>query len=323
MKRALITGIGGQDGSFLAEMLLSKGYEVFGIELPSLKTEGNRAFPNLSSVSDKVQIRFGSLVDNDFITKTFYEIIPDECYHLAASSFVSFRFQDEKSILQNNLHSTHNVLASLVNGVPGCRMFFAGSSEMFGTADHYPQNEETIFNPRSIYGISKVSGHHLVKYYREQHGLFACTGFLYNHESSRRGLNFVTRKISSTAAKIKLGQENELSLGNLNVLRDWGYAPDFVKGMWQMLQAEQPKDYVLASGELHSVLYFVKTAFDHLGLNYLDYVRTDPKYFREAEAIPLCGDPGKAIRELGWKNSKSLKEIIEEMVENDLKTYGE
>jgi GDPmannose 4,6-dehydratase len=194
---------------------------------------------------------------------------------------------------------------------------------MFGQAELAPQNEDTPFMPRSIYGISKLSGHQLVKYYRDHHGLFACTGIMYNHESPRRGFQFVTRKITSMAAKIKFGLETKLSLGNLDALRDWGYAPDYVRAMWLMLQKQAPEDYVIASGENHSVREFVEIAFQCVGLDYCNFVEMDPSFFREAEKVPLQGRPAKAMAELNWSNSKSFKEIVQEMVENDLNLLGQ
>jgi GDPmannose 4,6-dehydratase len=318
MKKALITGIGGQDGSYLAGLLLEQGYEVHGIELPIPGEERAVRLRNISNIFDRIYLHFGSVDDKVFLSDIVQNIQPDECYHLAASSFVSFAFEDEEAVLGNNISSTHALLGVLKANVPQCRLFFAGTSEMFGHAEVSPQDEATPFMPRSIYGISKLSGHHLIRYYRDHHGLFACTGILYNHESLRRGFQFVTRKITSMAAKIKLGLETKLSLGNLDALRDWGYAPDYVRAMWQMLQRETPGDYVIASGENHSVREFVEVAFERVGLDYRDYVEVDPRFFREAEKVPLQGNPQKALSELGWRPTKTFKEIVEEMVENDL-----
>lgn len=312
MKKALITGIGGQDGSYLAELLLAKGYEVHGIELPGI------ALPNLDGFEHRLQLYRGSLLEAGWLQEVVHQVAPQECYHLAASSFVSFRFEDEANILNNNVASTHNLLAALKSGAPDCRFFFAGTSEMFGTVAVSPQNEETPFRPRSVYGISKVTGHHLVAYYRQQHGLFACTGILYNHESPRRGQAFVTRKITSTAAKIKLGLESRLVLGNLESERDWGYAPDYVEGMWRMLQADMPGDYVLSSGRLHTVRELVAAAFAAVGLDYRECVEISPEFYREKETVPLCGDARKIRESLGWQARRSFAEMVAEMVAQDL-----
>ena len=267
-KVALITGIAGQDGSYLAEFLLSKGYEVHGIVRRIAIEDAEHKLKNISHLLDKITLHTASLDNVLSLIKTVRDVSPDECYHLAASSFVSYSFEDEISILNNNVNSTHYLLAAIKEFSPQCRVYFAGTSEMFGTVTHSPQNEKTPFNPRSIYGISKVASYHLVKNYRELYELFACTGILYNHESPRRGYEFVTRKIVSAAVKIKLGLQEELILGNLDSCRDWGYAPDFVKVMWLMLQAATPDDYVVATGETHSVREFVETAFSCLDLDY-------------------------------------------------------
>lgn len=293
-KKALITGIAGQDGSYLAELLLSKGYEVHGIVRRIAIEDTEHKLKNLSGIHDKIFLHVASLDNVLSLIKTIKELVPDECYHLAASSFVSYSFEDEISILNNNVDSTHYLLAAIREFSPKCRIYFAGSSEMFGNADHSPQDESTPFNPRSIYGISKVAGYHLLKNYREQYGLFGCAGLLYNHESPRRGYEFVTRKIVSSAVKIKLGLENALTLGNLDAFRDWGYAPDYVNAMWHMLQDNSPDDYVVATGETHSVREFVETAFSYLDLDYKKFVKIDPKLYRPSEKIQLCGNPSKS-----------------------------
>jgi len=312
VKKALITGIGGQDGSYLAELLLSKGYEVHGIELHDIP------LPNLAPIADRITIHRGSLLSHGWLTSIIADTKPDECYHLAASSFVSYRFDDESLTLENNIVGTHNLLATLKELAPASRFFFAGTSEMFGTVDHAPQDETTPLRPRSVYGISKVAGHNLVQYYRQQHGHYACTGILYNHESPRRGPAFVTRKITSTAAKIKVGLESKLVLGNLDAERDWGYAPDYVQAMWLMLQADQPHDYVLSSGKLHTVREFVEAAFTTVGLDYRQYVEVSPEFYREKEPVPLCGDARKINTELGWQSSRTLQEMVSEMVKECL-----
>jgi GDPmannose 4,6-dehydratase len=308
----LITGIGGQDGSYLAEFLLAKGYEVHGIDLPEVP------LPNLQQIAERVVLHRGSLLSIDWLASVVGAIQPDECYHLAASSFVSYRFSDEAKILENNIGGTHHLLATLKEHAPQSRFFFAGTSEMFGHVEHSPQDETTLLRPRSVYGISKVAGHHLVEYYRQQYRYYACTGILYNHESPRRGLAFVTRKITSTAARISLGLESKLVLGNLEAERDWGYAPDYVQAMWLMLQGEAPADFVLSSGTLHTVREFVDAAFTAVGLNYRDFVETSPEFFREKEKIPLCGSSRRIEVVLGWRASKQFTEIVQEMVNADL-----
>lgn len=316
MKRALVTGIGGQDGSYLAELLLDKGYEVHGIELPDVP------LPNLAGIESRIALHRGSLLQADWLQRVVQGAAPDECYHLAASSFVSYRFEDEAKILENNIGGTHNLLAALKQQAPRCRFFFASTSEMFGAVEQAPQCETTPFRPRSVYGISKVAGHQLVEYYRRQHGLFACTGILYNHESPRRGLNFVTRKITSTAAKIKLGLESKLVLGNLDAERDWGYAPDYVRAMWLMLQHAEPLDMVIATGQKHTVRDFVSQAFAQVALDYRDYVEVSQEYFREKEAVPLLGDAARARDVLGWKPSRPFADIVREMVQHDLELHS-
>ncbi len=317
-KKALITGIGGQDGSYLAELLLSKGYEVHGIVRRIAIEDKSHKLNNLLHLRDRIVLHVASL-DNVFsLIKTIREMVPDECYHLAASSFVSYSFEDEISILNNNVNSTHYLLAALREFAPKCRVYFAGSSEMFGTVTASPQDETTPFNPRSIYGISKVAGYHLLKNYREQYGLFGCTGFLYNHESPRRGYEFVTRKIVSSAVRIKLGLEDALTLGNLDAYRDWGYAPDYVNAMWLMLQHNAPDDYVVATGETHSVREFVEAAFSSVGLDYRKFVTSDPKLFRPSEKVKLCGNPSKIRNKLRWSTTMSFADIVQRMVDHEM-----
>ncbi len=317
-KKALITGIGGQDGSYLADLLLSKGYEVHGIVRRIAIEDSAHKLKNISHLHDRVRLHVASLDNVLSLIKTIREVMPDECYHLAASSFVSYSFEDEMSILNNNINATHYLLAALKEFTPECRFYYAGSSEMFGAVEHSPQDETTPFNPRAIYGVSKVAGHHLVKNYRQQYSMFACSGILYNHESPRRGYEFVTRKIISSAVRIKLGGQDSVSLGNLDAHRDWGYAPDYVRAMWMMLQAGSPDDYVVATGETHTVREFVQTAFSCLDLDYEKYVRIDPKFFRPAEQVLLCGNPAKITSRLGWTRTRTLKEIIQEMVDSEM-----
>jgi GDPmannose 4,6-dehydratase len=318
VKKALITGIAGQDGSYLAEFLLAKGYEVHGIVRRIAIEDTEHKLKNLRHILDRINLHVASLDNVLSMIKIVKDLLPDECYHLAASSFVSYTFEDEISILNNNVNSTHYLLAAIREFAPHCRVYFAGTSEMFGNVDHSPQDENTPFNPRSIYGISKVASYHLVKNYRQQYGMFACSGILYNHESPRRGYEFVTRKIVSSAVKIKLGLQDTLTLGNLEAFRDWGYAPDYVCAMWLMLQADQPDDYVVASGETHTVREFVAAVFSGLGLDYRNYVKVDPSFFRPAEKIQLCGNPAKAVERLKWHGTKSFQGIVEEMVASEM-----
>jgi len=317
-KKALITGIAGQDGSWLAELLLDNGYEVHGIVRGTAIEDSEHKLKNLAACADRISLHTSSLDNVLSLIRIIRELRPDECYHLAASSFVSYSFEDEISILNNNVNGTHNLLAVLKEFVPSCRFYFAGSSEMFGQAPYSPQNEQTPFNPRSIYGISKVASYHLMKNYREQYGMFTCCGILYNHESIRRGYEFVTRKIVAAAARIKLGMQENLVLGNLDAVRDWGYAPDYVEAMRLMLQADSPDDYVIATGEVHSVREFAEIAFAALDLDYREYVTVNPKFFRPAEKIPLSGDPAKAVQKLNWQRTKSFEEIVREMVAHEM-----
>ena len=316
--KALITGVSGQDGSYLAELLLSKGYEVHGIVMRSELEDPKRALVKLSAIMDQITLHPASIEAFPSMFQIVQRVKPDECYHLAASSFVSYSFDDEFAIFNSNVNGTHYILSILKEAAPQCRFYFAGSSELFGHATSYPQNEETPFHPRSAYGITKATGFYLTSNYRENYDMFACNGILYNHESIRRGYEFVTRKIVRGAVQIKLGLANELLLGNLDAKRDWGYAPDYVKAMWLMLQQDKPDDYVIATGKLHTVREFCEKAFSYIGLNYLDYVKVDPKFYRPSEIIPLVGDASKAQRVLNWQPEKSFQNMIEEMVEFDL-----
>ena len=322
VKKALITGIAGQDGSYLAEFLLSKGYEVHGIvRRQSLENPAGK-LKNIAGILDQLTLHVASLESHLSLYKVISQVQPNECYHLAASSFVSYSFDDESSILAINFNGTHHLLASIKDVAPECRFFFAGSSEMFGLVHNSPQNEVTPFNPRSIYGISKLASYHLVQNYYRQYDIFACTGILYNHESPRRDFKFVTRKITSSVAKIKLGLEKKLFLGNLDALRDWGYAPNYVQAMWLMLQNSSPEDYVIASGKNHSVQNFVECAFKYVDLDYREFVELDPRFYRSPEKVPLKGDSSKISSELHWQSEKDFEEIVSEMVENDLKLFS-
>ena len=318
MKRVLITGVNGQDGSYLAEMLLAKDYEVHGVVRRDALEDPVHRLVNIAGVQKDVRLHVGSLDNHLSIYKIVAAVRPDECYHLASSSFVSYSFEDESSIVANNFNATHSLLSSLKELAPDCRVYFAGSSEMFGDAKASPQNEATPFNPRSVYGISKLAAFHLARNYREHHRMFVAAGILYNHESPRRGHQFVTRKISSTVANIKLGRAQSLSLGNIDARRDWGYAPDYVKAMHTMLQQSIPGDYVVATGVTHSVKDFLRAAFSVVDLDYERYVSVNPEYFRPSETVLLCGDASRARRELGWAPSKTFEQIVEEMVQTDI-----
>jgi len=319
MKRALITGITGQDGSYLAELLLEKGYEVHGLVRRVAIEDPEHRLWRILHLKDRLKLHAASLESLPSIYRVFQAVKPDECYHLAAQSFVAYSFEDEFSTLNANINGTHHVLAALRDCAPDCRFYFAASSEMFGKVAQMPQNELTPFHPRSAYGISKVAGFHLTRNYREAYGVKASSGILYNHESPRRGFEFVTRKITSHAARIKLGLAKELRLGNLESRRDWGHAREYVRAMWLMLQQDEPEDYVIATGEQHSVREFVETAFSRLGLNYHDYVIIDPQLLRPADVETLLGDAAKARRKLGWSCQVKFKELVHEMVEADLR----
>ena len=321
-EKALITGITGQDGSYLAELLLEKGYEVHGIVRRVAIEDPEHRLWRIKHILDKVTLHSASLESYPSIYNVIEEIKPDECYHLAAQSFVSYSFEDEFTTINSNINGTHYVLSSLRNKAPDCRFYFAGSSEMFGKVKVSPQNEDTPFHPRSPYGISKVAGFDLTRNYREAYGLHDSSGILFNHESPRRGYEFVTRKITTYAAKIKLGIENKIKLGNLDAKRDWGHAKEYVKAMWSMLQQDKPDDYVIATGECHSVREFLETAFNHVGLDPYDYLEQDNSLFRPSEVFVLQGDASKAKQKLGCENKIKFESLVKEMVESDLKLFS-
>jgi GDPmannose 4,6-dehydratase len=318
VKKALITGITGQDGSYLAEFLLEKGYEVHGVIRRVAIEDPEHRLWRILHLRDRVQLHAASLESLPSIYRVFTAVEPDECYHLAAQSFVAYSFEDEFSTLNTNINGTHYVLSALRDCAPDCRFYFAASSEMFGKVSQVPQNEATPFHPRSAYGISKVAGFDLTRNYREAYGLKASSGILYNHESPRRGFEFVTRKITSHAAKVKLGLLKEVHLGNLDARRDWGHAREYVQAMWLMLQQDRPDDYVIATGEQHSVREFADLAFARLGLDYRDHVVVDPQFFRPAEVETLLGDSTKAREKLGWTYKVPFKSLVDEMVDEDL-----
>ena len=316
-KRALITGITGQDGSYLCELLLAKGYEVHGVVRRVALEDPDHRLGRLRDLRDRLILHAASLESYASIHRVIHEVAPQECYHLAAQSFVSYSFDDEFSTLNANINGTHYLLAGLKALAPECRFYFAGSSEMFGQAERVPQDEATPFHPRSSYGISKVAGFDLTRNYREAYGMHASSGILFNHESPRRGYEFVTRKITSAVARILAGKSTELHLGNLDAQRDWGHAREYVEAMWLMLQQPAPDDYVIATGECHSVREFVELAFSHAGLDYRKYVVLDQQLHRPAEVNLLKGDASKAHRILGWKHRIAFRDLVCEMVEED------
>jgi GDPmannose 4,6-dehydratase len=321
-KRALITGITGQDGSYLAELLLSHGYEVHGIVRRVALEDPENRLNRVVGVRSKLTLHAASLESYASLHQVVDSVRPDECYHLAAQSYVSYSFDDEFSTLQTNINGTHYLLAVLKNLAPACRVYFAGSSEMFGKADEVPQNERTHFHPRSSYGISKVAGFDLTRNYREAYGMHASSGILFNHESPRRGYEFVTRKITAGVARILAGKGRELRLGNLDAKRDWGHAREYVMAMWKMLQQPEPDDYVVATGETHSVREFVELAFAYAGMDYRKYVVTDTDLYRPSEVTLLLGDASKANQVLGWKHEIGFAELVREMVVNDCHLQG-
>ncbi|MGI8835664.1 MAG: GDP-mannose 4,6-dehydratase [Pyrinomonadaceae bacterium] len=317
-KKALITGITGQDGSYLAEHLLSLGYEVHGLvrrvalEIPEQRTQ------RIGHLLDRITLHSASLESYPSLFSVLSRHDFDECYHLAAQSFVAESFADGFSTMNTNINGTHYMLAALRELRPDCRFYFAGSSEMFGKVHQVPQREDTPFHPRSPYGISKVAGFDLTRNYREAYGMFCVSGILFNHEGPRRGFEFVTRKISSGVARIKLGQASEVRLGNLEARRDWGHAKDYVRAMYLMLQQPEPDDYVVASGEAHSVREFCELAFAEVDLDYRKYVVEDERFFRPAEVDLLIGDSSKARSILNWSPEYSFEELVKEMVQSDL-----
>lgn len=316
-KSALITGITGQDGSYLTELLLSKGYKVYGF----VRRTSTINDVNIKHLLNEIELISGDLLDEGSIYRALQRSQPDEVYNLAAQSFVSASW--DQPVLTGDITAlgVTRLLEAIRNFNPSIRFYQASSSEMFGKVQETPQTEKTPFYPRSPYGVAKLYGHWITINYRESYNMFGCSGILFNHESPRRGLEFVTRKITDAVAKIKLGLQKELKLGNLDAKRDWGYAGDFVRAMWLMLQQEMPESYVVATGETHSVGEFADIAFDCVGLNYKDYVTIDPKFMRPAEVDLLLGDSAKAREKLGWKPEVSFKQLVEMMVENDLKRW--
>ncbi len=314
MKKALITGITGQDGSYLAEFLLEKGYKVIGM----VRRTSTINFDRIQHLQDDIELVQGDLLDQVSMIDILREHRPHEVYNLAAQSFVPTSFKQPVLTGEFTALAVTRLLDAIRLVDHDIQFYQASSSEMFGKAREVPQNEETPFHPRSPYGVAKVYGHWITINYRESYDLFACSGILFNHESPRRGLEFVTHKVTHGVAKIKLGLADELRLGNLDARRDWGYAGDYVKAMWLMLQQDEPDDYVVATGATHSVRELCEVAFDHVGLNHEDYVVVDPRFFRPAEVDLLVGDATKAKTRLGWAPTVTFDELIHMMVDADL-----
>lgn len=314
-KNALITGITGQDGSYLAELLLEKGYKVYGLR----RRTSTPMMDNIEHIKNEIEFIEGDLLDQGSLVNAIQIANPDEVYNLAAQSFVGTSWDQPSLTGQITGIGVTNLLEAVRQKKPDARFYQASSSEMFGKVVETPQKETTPFYPRSPYGVAKVYGHWITVNYRESYDLFACSGILFNHESPRRGIEFVTRKVTTAAARIKLGLQNELRMGNLDAKRDWGFAGDYVKAMWLMLQQDKPEDFVISTGETHTVQELVEIAFGHVGLNWRDYVVIDPKFVRPAEVDLLLGDCSKAKEKLGWELEVGFEDLVKMMVESDLK----
>jgi GDPmannose 4,6-dehydratase len=320
-KKALITGISGQDGSYLAELLLEKGYEVHGIVRRSSSFNTDRIdhlYRDPHEKNVRLRTHYGDLADPVALTKLLYELQPDELYHLGAQSHVRVSFDIPEYTFDVTAAGTLRLLEAMRESGVNARFYQASSSEMFGSAPP-PQSERTPFHPRSPYAVAKLMAHWITVNYRDSYGMFACNGILFNHESARRGETFVTRKITRALARIQAGLQEKLYLGNLDAKRDWGYAPDYTDAMWRMLQADQPDDYVIATGETHSVREFLDEAASILGMDWEEFVEIDARYFRPAEVDVLCGDASKARERLGWQPTVTFKELVRIMVEADVK----
>jgi GDPmannose 4,6-dehydratase len=318
VKRALITGITGQDGSYLSEFLLEKGYEVWGI----VRRSSTENFERIVHIKEQLNLRQGDLLDQQSLISVLTECQPDEIYNLAAQSFVSTSWTQPILTSEITGLGVLRILEAVRTVCPKSRFYQASSSEMFGKVRETPQTEKTPLYPRSPYGVAKVYGHYITVNYRESYNLFACSGILFNHESIRRGYEFVTRKITNAVAKIKVGLQKELMLGNLNAKRDWGFAGDYVRAMWLMLQQEVPSDYVIATGETHTVQEFCEISFARVGLDWQKYVKVDPKFIRPAEVDLLIGDARKAKENLGWTPVVTFRQLVEMMVDHDLERIG-
>ncbi len=318
MPTALITGITGQDGSYLAELLLEKGYRVAGI----VRRTSHDSYERIGHLLDKVSILPADLLDQHSLTTVIRDVEPDEIYNLAAQSFVPTSWSQPVLTGEFTALGVTRILEAVRLAKPDARFYQASSSEMFGKVQETPQSESTPFYPRSPYGVAKVYGHWITVNYRESYGLHATSGILFNHESPRRGLEFVTRKVSHAVARIKLGLAKELRLGNLEARRDWGYAGDYVDVMWRMLQQPEPDDYVVGTGVTHSVQDLVEVAFGHVGLDWKEFVKEDPRFRRPAEVERLQADPGKAKRQLGWEPTVTFEQLITMMVDADLERLG-
>jgi GDPmannose 4,6-dehydratase len=319
MKSALITGITGQDGSYLADLLLEKGYAVHGV----VRRSSTENFERIAHLGERVTLHQADLNDLASLTEVVKEVHPAEVYNLAAQSFVPTSWKQPLLTTDITATGVTRVLEAIRFVDPkGIRFYQASSSEMFGKVRQTPQNESTPFYPRSPYGVAKVYGHFITVNYRESYGMYGVSGILFNHESPRRGREFVTRKVTDAVARIKLGMQKELRIGNLEARRDWGFAGDYVRAMWLMLQQDQPDDYVIASGKTHTVRDLVRIAFGHVGLDWEKYTVQDPKFIRPAEVDLLLGDPSKARQVLGWEPKVSFEELIRMMVDADLKRYG-
>jgi GDPmannose 4,6-dehydratase len=317
-KTAIITGITGQDGSYLAELLLEQGYKVCGL----VRRASTENFQRIEHIRDRIELHQADLLDQTSLAQVFTQVKPDEVYNLAAMSFVPTSWKQPVLTAEFTAVGVTRVLDVVSHVCPKARFYQASSSEMFGKVQETPQRESTPFYPRSPYGVAKVYGHWITVNYRESYGMFACSGILFNHESPRRGLEFVTRKISHAVARIKLGLATELRLGNLQARRDWGFAGDYVRAMWLMLQQDQADDYVIGTGETHSVEEFVSIAFGHVGLDWHKYVVVDPQFLRPAEVDLLLSDPSKAKQKLGWTPEVSFEQLVKMMVDNDMAELG-
>jgi GDPmannose 4,6-dehydratase len=314
-KRALITGITGQDGSYLAELLLQKGYEVIGM----LRRSSTLNFERIRHIQDRLILASGDLLDQASMLDVLHTYHPDEVYNLAAQSFVQSSWNSPVFTGDVTGLGVTRLLDSIRLVDPAIRFYQASTSEMFGKVTSWPQNEQTPFHPRSPYGVAKMYGHWITINFRESYNMFAVSGICYNHESPRRGLEFVPRKICRAAARIKLGKDTHVALGNLDAERDWGFAPDYVRGMWLMLQQDHPEDFVLATGKLHTVRDLCRLAFEVVGLDYQDYVRTDARFMRPADEIRLVGDPSKAKTLMGWEAATPFEEMVRILVEAELR----